>query len=727
MMNQPQKKRKRQWLLWLNVLAVTCMLLAPTAPAFAQSDGSDGSDDVVNAAAALIPPAPLPTQADTPVVPGVPDLNGPPSQQQQPVESPFLPNAANRVYLPMISQPVQTAAEVQAAATTKTLDMKVLVIAADGKENNLPAIKATLDQLGIPYDVIIAANTLLTWDMLSNAVDRAYYQGVILTTGNLSYLNPETNQWESALDANEWYALWTFESLFGVRQVTWYTYPGWPDYGLAYVNVQDTTTQPLTAAFTAAGKTIFNDLNTNNPVTFKNAWVYLASITDTKTTTPLLSTSTGYPIASLHSYTDGRINLAITADSNPTLVHNLQLAYGAVNWVTKGLFLGYRKVWINPQVDDLFIDSDIWSTTALTDTTGLLYRLTGSDFNRAITWQRNTRTAYPLAKTLSLEWAFNGEGVSGIYPNDTLSSTVRTNKGAFYYVNHTYTHANLDSITTNSAITELQQNHQVAATLAFTTYSADTMVQPDISGLYNQQFADAAATYGIKYLISDTSRVGWDNPSPNAGFYWALKPSILVIPRKPTNLFYNLSTPAEWVSEYNCYYGPTGTCAGGAWRFWDHNLSYQEILDKESDFLLQYLLKWNIDPLMFHQANVRAYPSTTAYPNPSNSSLLGDLLVATLKKYTAVYNVPITFITQHDIGVKMTERMVYNNSQVKASVIPCQSITITTVNPAKIPLTGSLGAVPAGYTTSTETYNNQKITYISLAANQSVTVPVTCP
>lgn len=35
--------------------------------------------------------------------------------------------------------------------------MKLLVIAADGNETDYPYIRATLDQLGVPYDVLLAA------------------------------------------------------------------------------------------------------------------------------------------------------------------------------------------------------------------------------------------------------------------------------------------------------------------------------------------------------------------------------------------------------------------------------------------------------------------------------------------------------------------------------------------------------------------------------------------
>lgn len=701
---------------WLSLLLIISLLLADASVALAQADEpgdqptptAEQSDELGDVAQSAVPPA-LQTSPDA--VPGAVELIGPAPEAQKAVDAALIQQNATVLYLPQITQGEQVQAS--AVQVTRTLNMKVLVIAADGNETDYPAIVAFLKQLGIPHDVLLSAQNPLTPEMLSNGVDRGYYQGIILVTGNLGYYNSGTQQWESGLDLAEWNTLWQYEATFGVRQVTSYTYPGgWPDnYGLNLVTYQDTTNQPLTAQFTSTGRQVYSDLNSSTPITFRNTWVYLGTIIDTAVTTPLLTTSAGYAVASIHRYPDGRENLAITAANNPYLIHSLLLSYGTINWLTRGVFLGHRKVWIDPQIDDLLIDSDMWDIAAQSDLTGLLFRISGNDFLRAISWQNAVRTRYPLASTLTLEWAYNGEGASGIYQPDTLTPAVKQNQSAFTYVNHTYTHANLDAITYQQARNELQQNHKTATSLKLSRYFKDSMVQPDISGLQNSEFHRAAKDFGIKYMISDTSRPAWNNPSPNAGFYSTFQPSILIIPRRPTNLFYNLSTPEEWVSEYNCFYGPTGTCAGGQFRYWPRDLTYAEILDKESDMWLQYLLKWDIDPLMFHQANLRAYNGT--------NSLLGDLIEATLKKYSDVYNLPIQFITQHDIGIKMAQRMAYDNSGVTATIIPCQSITLRAVREARIPITG----ITYGSAANREVYGGQSISYVNMSANQTLTLP----
>jgi hypothetical protein len=605
--------------------------------------------------------------------------------------------------------------------------MKVLLIAADGKETDFPALKAFLDQIGIPFDTLIGTQQQLTWDMLSDGASHGYYQGIILTTGNLGY-DAGGGNWQSVFDGNEWFALWDYEAKFGVRQLTSYTVPGgWPDtYGLNYVGVQDTTVTPLQVTLTAAGKTMYPYLNTASPITIKNAWTYLGTVISSAVTTPLLVTSKGYPIASITKYADGRQNLTVTTANNPYLIHSLLLSYGNINWVTKEAFLGERHVYLNPQNDDILIDDDIWNTATLTDTTGLTYRMTGADLTALVTWQDKSKSP-TTPNGIITEWAFVGQGATvqyggeGIYNPDTLTPAIVANQGQFRWVNHTYTHQNLDApLTAAQTFSELTLNNAVAISLTLTNYRTDAFINPDISGLTNPLAQQGLAQFGIKYEISDTSQPGWNNPSPNAGFISSS--GVLIIPRRPTNLFYNLDTNARWVSEYNCYYGPTGTCAGGAFRYWPTNLTYQQILGKESDVMLQYLLKWDIDPLMFHQPNTRNL-GTAANPR----SLQGDLINATLTKYRSMYSLPILNVSQSEIGKRMADRMAYNKSGVTGAISKSTSgqctMTISTVSQAAIPVTGPVTGVPAG--TTTESYGGQTISFVPLSAGQ--TVPLTLP
>ena len=99
---------------------------------------------------------------------------------------------------------------------------------------------------------------------------------------------------------------------------------------------------------------------------------------------------------------------------------------------------------------------------------------------------------------------------------------------------------------------------------------------PGYTGLKTPNVMRATFDSGIRFVVGDTSVSGYDNPSPNAGIYNPLQPQILMIPRRPMNLFYNVSTPDQWMAEYNDIYR----------SFWGRDLTYDEILDHESDVLL---------------------------------------------------------------------------------------------------------------------------------------------
>ncbi len=609
---------------------------------------------------------------------------------------------------------------VVAPQQANAVKMRLLVVSADGNETDLPAIQAFLRQLGVPFTTLIATQTELTPQFLANG-NTGNFQGVILATGNLTHnaaAPGEPENWISAFSPEEWQTLWDYEAAFGVRQVTSFTFPfGLPDdYGLDLVTYQDTLATPLSATLTDAGKDVFSYLNTSSPVTFKGAWVYLATKRD-PSVTPLLTTAGGYVIASTKSYPDGRENLAVTAANNPFLLHSQLLSYGLVNWVTRGVFLGERHVNIGVQIDDLFIDSDMWDIDANSDATGLRYRLDGGDFANVVNWQNGIRSRPNLAG-FRMEWAFNGEGADpalweddDLTPTgDTLTPMVRALESNFSYVNHTLTHASLDSISYSDALTELTQNHGWALDLGFTRYDPDALVQPDISGLENPAFHQAAYDFGTRYLISDASRPEWANPTPNAGFWSQFQPEILIIPRRANNLFYSLRTPAEWVDEYNWFYW-LGSPSSSPWKIWPDQKTFGQILDLESDNLLSYLVRWDIDPWMFHQANLGRYTG--------NRFLLADLLEATFDKYASVYNLPVRNLTQKQSGQLMARRMAYDASGVDATLVPCQSITLTVEHSATVPLTG----VAAG---TSESYGGQTISSLPVDAGTPKTIPVTC-
>ncbi len=593
-----------------------------------------------------------------------------------------------------------------AGCTSTSVGLKLLVLAGDGTEADLPAIQQALDYMGTPYTVYISSQHPggLTAGLLSSGC-QSFYQGVILTTGALAYYNGSS--YVSGLSAAEWQTLYSAESSFGLRQLSWYTFPS-PDYGYTgNVSAVDTSTTPLAASFTAAGAPLFPYVNTASPLSISLAYTYLAHAATDGTATPLLQDAAGDVLALLHATPDGRQVLALSFDSNPNLTHDQVLAYGLVNWVSQGLFLGQRHVGLVAQPDDVFIADDTWNpawTFAANncnhpvDNTGQSYRITAADVTQVLGWQ-NQKRAQPISQALRLQLAVNTVGSTGIYSPDTLTGSLQANQAQFLWIDHTYDHEDLTTVSYAFALNEFQQNTQRAQALGLAAYNVQNLVTPGITGLTNAQAMQAAYDSGVRYVVSDTSLAGYNNPSPNAGAYNSLQPQILQIPRHPTNLYFNVSQPSEWTAEYNCLYH----------SFWGQDLTYAQILDKESSMLLSYLLKGDLDPLMFHQSNLRAYDGT--------HSLLGDLLDATLAKYSALLTLPLVSPSMDLLGQQMAQRMAYNAAGVTATIVPGQSITLQAQRATTVPVTGLIAS-------GSETYGGQSIAHLTLAANTPLTLPL---
>lgn len=617
----------------------------------------------------------------------------------------------------------QTQDCLSATTTPSALDMRVLVIAADGNEVVLPAIVSVLRHVGVPFDIMFAKDQVLNAGVLCNpsAVGNARYHGVVLTTGGLGFQNA-SGAFESALSWEEWNLLWAYEAKYRVRQVTFYTVPGgWPDtYGLTPPSAAiDTTVTPIQATLTStspvdsgnpSGRQVFADLQPTAPIVISNAYTYLATAAGSSVT-PLLVDASGNLIASINNYPDGRKNLALTADGNNSLLHSLSLGYGIVNWVTKGLYVGQRVVNLTAQPDDVLIADDMWSPSANSDTTGKTYRITSNDYSKFRTWQNNRNTRGP--GNITIEIPFNGVGATTALPpedlfpatSDNLTPAIKADSSAFRWLSHTFTHRNLDApVSYSQTLNELRQNNASAVqTLRLVGYQKDALITPDVSGLNNSEALRAMKDFGIRYVVSNTSLFCGNRnqsvpprpcPLPNMGVRNDLEPSILMVPRYPANLFYNVCTPTEWVSEYNFLYR----------TFWGRDLSYTEILGKESDIWLRYLLSFDMRPVMFHQPNMCAYDGTR--------SLLGDLIDTTMAKYSAISVLPPQSRQLRQIGNLMDQRM-----QLASALAP---LTGTALTAKIIPGTTSSSIVLTNPTLSAVTIPITGVNWVSAASRETL-------
>jgi hypothetical protein len=579
----------------------------------------------------------------------------------------------------VIHSPLTAAAATPGAVT----DARVLVISADGSDSELAAITQTLRYLGTPYDVLVASQAApLTAAQLGSG-NHGKYNAVMLTRGDL--VLPDGT---SAFTSDEFQTLATYEASFGVRRVSLYT---WPDagYGFSGAASQDTSTTPLATQCTSAGRAVFPYVNCGNGVTIGGAWSYPATPADSATV-PLLVDGQGRVLAATRSYGDGREALALTFAQSPFLVHTLQLFHGVVSWATRGVFLGERHAYLGVQVDDLFLADALYA--------GGTYRITAGELQAALDYQ-NAKRQQATTADMRFQFAFNGYGTVVAAP-DALAAKAQQLGSVFHYISHTYDHASLDAATYDQTRAEISRNVDVAGQLSLAPFSVVNLVTPGVSGLNNAEAMRAIFDGGVRYLVTDTSQPGQNNPTPNAGIYNTHEPSVLMIPRRSTNLYFNVSTPQEWVTEYNDIYR----------GYWGRDLSYDEILGHESDVLVQYLLKGENDPWMFHQTDLRVYSA--------GHTILGDLLDRTFAKYTALVTVPPIAPTMDQLGGRVADRMGYDAAGASGTVDPAaHTITLHAARAATVPVTGACG-------TNAETYAGQRISYVPLTAGGSATLPL---
>ncbi len=558
------------------------------------------------------------------------------------------------------------------------LDARVLVITADGSDPAAAAVRAALTRLGTPFDVHDATHgARLTADQLASG-NHGRYNAVILDRGALL-----TSGGTSAFTNDEWQALATYEATFGVRRAALYTLP---DAGYGFGADVALASGTVNAHCTPAGQAVFAGANCANPIAIGGSVVYTASPADASTV-PLLVDDAGHALAVTRGYPDGREALALTFAQIDGAVHTMQLLYGVIRWASRGLFLGERHVYVGVQIDDLFLPSAMYDGSPA-------YRCTDADIQSFFDWQQAWRQN-PVMAGFRVAFCVNTKKATD---GDPLTAKVQAIGSGFAYINHTWDHLDMTSMDYATAYNEFTQNDQRVAQLGLMPYNPVSAVTPDVSGLANPNMLSAAAAAGIKYLVSDTSQPGQNNPSYNEGIVSTLQPGILVIPRRPTDLYYNVSTPAQWVNEYDVRENTTA--------------DYAAIVDHVSNTLLGYMLQTQNDPWMFHQADTRDYGG--------GHSILSDLLDAAFDKYAALMTVPVYSPTMDELGQRVAARDSYDTAGASATIAADGSVTIHVANnAATVPVTGLC-------TPAAESYAGDRISYVDVSPGADVTVAPGC-
>ncbi|HXU60882.1 MAG TPA: hypothetical protein VN962_04230, partial [Polyangia bacterium] len=366
--------------------------------------------------------------------------------------APVQPEPVQAAPLPQMVAAVEEApaALLAAAPAGSVIDARVLVISADGSDSELAAIQQTLGDLGTPFDVLIAAQTTLTAAQLASGT-HGRYNAIFLTRGNL-VLSDGTSAFSSA----EFQTLANYEATFQVRRVSLYTSPD-ASYGYSSSVSQDTSSSPLATQCTSAGQAAFSYVNCANGVTISGAFAYPAAALDAATV-PLLVDANGRILAARRSYSDGREALSLNFAQSGSLFHALQLLPSVVSWATRGVFLGDRHVYVGVQIDDLFLADALYAGGTL--------RISASDLQAALDYQ-NAKRAQTITAGFKFNMAFNGSGASS---SDALTVKAQQIGSGFNWIDHTWDHPFLDTLSYSQVLSELTQNTAAASQYGLKPY-----------------------------------------------------------------------------------------------------------------------------------------------------------------------------------------------------------------------------------------------------------------
>jgi hypothetical protein len=586
------------------------------------------------------------------------------------------------------------------------IDMKVLLLATDGTDGNMAAWEDNLKREGTPYTRINSA-TALTAATLADG-DHAKYQAVIVSGAN----GTATGGVPAGFTPAEFDLLHAYELKFGIRQLDVNAFPG-PVLGLNFASTTGTL-DGMAASLTAVGQAQFPSLK--GPVPFEDLSPTVSESFG-ETATPCDATTAacnatsfetlvqapgGASLAGVAQTKDGREELVSTFSANQFQLHNGLLRHEMLSWVTGGVYLGEDRSYLSMDVDDIFLPDDKWNPATHTTPEGTAagqqdLRMTPADVTRLIAFQN--------ANGIKLNMLFNGTGVGDAQNAnggvDTLFDAFVANKAQFPWVNHTFTHAVLGAPnpgTPPSQATiqsEISQNVQFATTNALPNFDRTALVTGEHSGIgtsnppvaANPNMAPALTATGITAVGADNSREIGQRQIGSA----------LTLPRYPMNVFYNVSTWADQLNEYNWLYlassvdPANGNCVNSATTTCFTTPTTQaQFVDREASAVVQHMLGNDPRPHYAHQTNLISDPTNANVANRGDGILFA-VIGEVVARYRSYFNTPIVQPGMNALKDELRRQIAWSStSDAQVSgYIQDGKVNIASTVSRDVPLTGT--------------------------------------
>jgi hypothetical protein len=360
------------------------------------------------------------------------------------------------------------------ASATQRIDMKVLLLGTSTSEPDFASWQAALQREGVPFESIVTSpgHAAITASMLANGATEAKYQAVIVSVGGL----PECTEsgCVSTLSSTEWSALEEYEHIFNVRQITGDIYPA-ASYGLntpSSSGALDGTTGTLTTA----GKAVFPYLKesvTMDTGTYGYEATPLATQATGTSFEPLVSGPGGTALVGIFTHANGVQEMVESFNQNQYQLQAELLRHGALNWVTRGVYFGDQRNYLEMDIDDTFTPDDAWNTAThqinYNDADAL--RMNPDDVEYAAKWEKE-HGGFRMEQLFngggSVEYQENHGGVDPVLAKfqETDPETGKPYADSFGWLSHTYDTPYLDvgCATKDYIEAELNENTNWAAT-----------------------------------------------------------------------------------------------------------------------------------------------------------------------------------------------------------------------------------------------------------------------
>jgi hypothetical protein len=619
-----------------------------------------------------------------------------------------LPRAASLATLTVLAMPTLVSAQFSNTTGGQTVANTILVLART--QTSSYTATSGLSGYGIPFQLQIVPQSGIVLPTLNSSTTQGNYGGIIIL-GEVSY-DYGSNGWASALTEDQFQQLYDYQTAFGVRMVRLDAYPG-PYFGvtptIAGSGCCGSGVEQL-ISFTNSSSFPTANLRQGATISSQGIWHYPATIVDPASTWEVAGVqpssdgtfSTNSSVAVIHRdgqrlemvwFTSWATNWALTSN---------YLQHSYIAWLTRGLTVGYRRIYFGTQVDDFQL------TSALYEPSGGLFRLRPEDLQGIADWMPKLNSRLPSGSNYFMELGHNGNGnvVAGITGENSsicqpdpaiiftgpMSSTPLEfqkplgtgddiwpatpttfrwskacclvdpllqwivkpeNLNLFSHVSHTFSHESLNNATFNDTYKEITFNQAWFNTTGISSaskWSPNGLIPPAITGMHNGDAIKAWMINGLTAAVGDNTRSVLMNQQNE---FWPLISTVAsngydgltIIPRWATTIFYNCDLPActtdEWVQT-----------SGGKGDF-------AALLKDARMTNVRHLLGLHHDPFMFHQSNLRNADvnSTTVGPITGQLSLIQIWIETVTQEMARLTNWPIISLKHDDIATDFLNRM----------------------------------------------------------------------